>query len=239
MDDPRNGRGILESAAGARNAVGARATVAMLMGMAITAKILAARGRKQAAAQGIDPSRVPPGQYLTERFPVLTYGPNPAFDRSGWTFRVFGEVDNPCSITWDELMTLEQVTLTCDIHCVTRWSKLDTTWTGVRARDVLGLAQVRPSGTHVLTHCDGGYTSNLPLAAMLDDEVLLAHTYDGRPLEPDHGAPLRLLVPSRYFWKSAKFLRALEVMPEDRQGFWELNGYHNDADPWTEQRTWF
>lgn len=239
MDVPRNGRGILESAAGERNAVGAGATVTMLMGMAITAKILAARGRSQAAAKGVDPARVPPGQYLTERFPVLTYGPNPAFDRSGWTFRVFGEVDNPCSITWDELMTLEQVTLTCDIHCVTRWSKLDTTWTGVRARDVLGLAQVRPSGTHVLTHCDGGYTSNLPLAAMLDDEVLLAHTYDGRPLEPDHGAPLRLLVPSRYFWKSAKFLRALEVMPEDRQGFWELNGYHNDADPWTEQRTWF
>lgn len=207
--------------------------------MAVTAKILGARGRAQAAKRGIEAGRLPPGQYLTERFPVLTYGSNPAFDLSDWSFRVFGEVDNPVALSWDELMALEQVTITCDIHCVTRWSKLDTTWTGVRARDVLDLAQVRPAGTHVLAQCDGGYTANLPLAALHDDDVLLAHAYGGAPLEPDHGAPLRLLVPKRYFWKSAKFLRGLEVLPEDRQGFWELNGYHNDADPWTEQRTWF
>ena len=129
--------------------------------------------------------------------------------------------------------------MTTDIHCVTRWSKLDTTWRGVRPRDLLELAQVRPSGTHVLAHSDGGYTANLPIEALHDDDVLLAHTYDDEPLEPDHGAPLRLLVPKRYFWKSAKFLRGLEVMPDDRPGFWELNGYHNDADPWQEQRHWF
>lgn len=213
--------------------------VAILRRVAVTAKTLAARGQKQAEKLGIDPARVPPGQYLTQRFPVLTYGPNPPVDLAQWRLRVWGEVDNPFAVNWDELMTMEQAEVSTDIHCVTRWSKLDTTWRGVRPRDLLDLAQVRPSGTHVLAHCDGGYTANLPIEALHDDDVLLAHTYDGAPLEPDHGAPLRLLVPKRYFWKSAKFLRALEIMPEDRQGFWELNGYHNDADPWQEQRHWF
>jgi len=114
-----------------------------------------------------------------------------------------------------------------------------TAWTGVRVKELLDRAGVKPTGTHVLAHSDGGYTTNLPLAALYDDDVLVAHTYEGEPLEPDHGAPLRLLVPKRYFWKSAKFLRQLEVMPSDRQGFWELNGYHNDADPFQEQRHWF
>jgi DMSO/TMAO reductase YedYZ molybdopterin-dependent catalytic subunit len=207
--------------------------------MGVTSKLLGDRGRKQAAKLGLEPGRVPPGQYLTERFPVLTYGSNPPYDLATWTFSVDGEVDEPYSLTWDELMGLEQVTITTDIHCVTRWSKLDTTWTGVRVRDVLERARVRPSGRFVMAHCDGGYTTNVPLEALLDDDVLLAHRYEGEPLEPDHGAPLRLLVPKRYFWKSAKFLRRLEVMDEDRKGFWELNGYHNDADPWTEQRHWF
>jgi DMSO/TMAO reductase YedYZ molybdopterin-dependent catalytic subunit len=204
--------------------------------MGITSKMIGERGRRQAAKLGIDPQRIPPGQYLTERFPVLTYGRNPRFDLKDWDFRVYGEVDNPFKVTWDELMDLEQAEVTTDIHCVTRWSKLDTTWRGVRPRDVLDLAQVRDTGRFVMAHCDGGYTTNLPVEALYDDDVLLAHTYGGEPLEPDHGAPLRLLVPKRYFWKSAKFLRGLEVMTEDRQGFWELNGYHNDADPWTEQR---
>jgi DMSO/TMAO reductase YedYZ molybdopterin-dependent catalytic subunit len=207
--------------------------------MGITSKIIAERGRRQVVKQGLDPARVPPGQYLTERFPVLTYGPNPAFDLHDWSLSVSGEVEAPYSLRWAELMAMEQVTLTTDIHCVTRWSKLDTTWTGVPVRDLLARARVKPSGTHVLAHCDGGYTTNLPLQALLDDDVLVAHAYDGRPLEPDHGAPLRLLVPKRYFWKSAKFLRGLEVLPADQPGFWELNGYHNDGDPWREQRHWF
>jgi DMSO/TMAO reductase YedYZ molybdopterin-dependent catalytic subunit len=207
--------------------------------MAVTSKLLAARGRQQAAKRGIDPSRVPPGQYLTERFPVLTYGPNPRFDLNTWSLSIDGLVDQPFALRWEQLMAYDQVTLTTDIHCVTRWSKLDTTWTGVRVRDLLERAGVQPEGKFVLAHCDGGYTTNMPLELLYDDDVLVAHTYDGRPLSPDHGAPLRLLVPKRYFWKSAKFLRRLEILPEDRQGFWELNGYHNDGDPWQEQRHWF
>jgi len=207
--------------------------------MAVTSKLLAARGRRQAAERGLDPSRIPPGQYLTERFPVLTYGDNPPFDLSTWTLTVDGSVERPLTLSWDELMALEQVTITADIHCVTRWSKLDTTWTGVRVRDLLERAGVKPEAKFVLAHSDGGYTTNMPLELLYDDDVLVAHAYEGRPLEPDHGAPLRLLVPKRYFWKSAKFLRRLELLPEDRQGFWELNGYHNDGDPWQEQRHWF
>lgn len=207
--------------------------------MAITSRDLAARGQAQAKDKGIDPARIPPGQYLTERFPVLTYGPNPKYDLQDWSLRIWGDVGAPYSLTWEELQALPQHEVTVDIHCVTRWSKLDTTWVGVRVRDLLERAQVKPTGTHVMAHSDGGYTTNIALDALLDDDVLVAHTYDGKPLEHDHGAPLRLLVPKRYFWKSAKFLRQLEIMPEDRQGFWELNGYHNDADPFTEQRHWF
>ena len=207
--------------------------------MAITSKVLAARGRKQADKLGIDPGRIPPGQYLTQRFPVLTYGRNPDYDLASWSLSVDGEVERPFALRWDELQALPQAEVTCDIHCVTRWSKLDTTWRGVRVRDLLERAGVKPAGTHVMAHCDGGYTTNIELEALLDDDVLVAHTYDGEPLEHDHGAPLRLLVPKRYFWKSAKFLRRLEVMPEDRMGFWELNGYHNHADPFAEERHWF
>jgi len=207
--------------------------------VAITSKILGQRGARQAEKLGVDPARVPPGQYITEKFPVLTVGPNPEFDLATWNLRVFGEVDNPFKLSWDELQQLPQKVVTTDIHCVTRWSKLDTAWRGVPASDVLDLAEVRPEGTHVMAYSDGGYTTNIPLQTLLDDDVLLAHTYAGAPLEADHGAPLRLLVPKRYFWKSAKFLRKLEVMSEDRMGFWELNGYHNDADPWQEERHWF
>jgi DMSO/TMAO reductase YedYZ molybdopterin-dependent catalytic subunit len=207
--------------------------------MAITSKILGARGRKQAQKLGIDPARVPPGQYITEKFPVLTVGSNPSFDLDSWDLRLDGEVERPLTLSWAELQALPQTEVTVDIHCVTRWSKLDTTWRGVRVRELLDRAGLRPTGTHLLAHCDGGYTTNLPVEAATADEVLVAHTYDGKPLEADHGAPLRLLVPRRYFWKSAKFLRRLEVMSGDRMGFWELNGYHNDADPWQEQRHWF
>ena len=207
--------------------------------MAITSRMLRERGKRQAQKMGVDPQRVPPGQYLTERFPVLTVGPNPAFDLATWDLRVFGAVEHELTLSWDELQALPQKEITVDIHCVTRWSKLDTAWVGVPVREVLDRAGVEPEGRYVMAYSDGGYTTNLPLDVVLDDDVLLAHTYAGAPLEPDHGAPLRLLVPKRYFWKSAKFLRKLEVMSEDRMGFWELNGYHNDADPWREQRHWF
>ena len=196
-------------------------------------------GRKQAAKLGIDPARIPPGQYLTKQFPVLTVGPNPKYDLATWDFTVFGEVEHEVKVSWDELMALPQRDVTLDIHCVTRWSKLDTTWTGVPVKEVLDRAGLKPAGTHLMAYSDGGYTTNVPLDAVLEDEALLAHSYEGEPLEPDHGAPLRLIVPKRYFWKSAKFLRKLEVMSQDRMGFWELNGYHNDADPWREQRHWF
>ena len=201
--------------------------------------MLAARGRKQAEKLGVDPARVPPGQYLTERFPVLTVGPNPKYDLSTWDLTVFGEVEREVTLSWDDLNALPQHDVMLDIHCVTRWSKLDTTWTGVRVKDLLDLAGLKPSGTHLMAYSDGGYSTNVPLDAVLGDDALLAHSYAGEPLEADHGAPLRLIVPRRYFWKSAKFLRKLEVMSEDRMGFWELNGYHNDADPWQEQRHWF
>jgi DMSO/TMAO reductase YedYZ molybdopterin-dependent catalytic subunit len=207
--------------------------------VAITSRMLGDRGKRQAKQRGLDPDRVPPGQYLTERFPVLTVGPNPKYDLATWDFTVFGGVDNRLRLTWDELMALPQKEVTTDIHCVTRWSKLDTVWRGVPVSAVLERAGVMKDVTHVMAYSDGGYTTNMPLEVALDDDVLLAHTYAGEPLEREHGAPLRLLVPKRYFWKSAKFLRKLELMPADRMGFWELNGYHNDADPWQEQRHWF
>jgi DMSO/TMAO reductase YedYZ molybdopterin-dependent catalytic subunit len=207
--------------------------------MAITSRMLGDRGKRQARERGLDPDRVPPGQYLTDGFPVLTVGRNPKIDLNSWDFEVFGGVENRFKVSWDELMALPQKEVTTDIHCVTRWSKLDTVWRGVAVREVLERAGVHPDATHVMAYSDGGYTTNMPLEVALDDDVLLAHTFDGKPLEPDHGAPLRLLVPKRYFWKSAKFLRKLELMPADRMGFWELNGYHNDADPWQEQRHWF
>jgi DMSO/TMAO reductase YedYZ molybdopterin-dependent catalytic subunit len=201
--------------------------------------MLGARGKRQAQKLGIDPNRVPPGQYLTEGFPVLTVGPDPDYDLSTWDFHVYGEVEDELRLSWDELQALPQKDVVADIHCVTRWSKLDTAWRGVAVSELLGRAGVKPEGKFVMAYSDGGYTTNVPLEALLDDDVLLAHTFDGKPLAHEHGGPLRLLVPKRYFWKSAKFVRKLEVMSEDRMGFWELNGYHNDADPWKEQRHWF
>src|SRR3954451_3287771 len=133
--------------------------------------MIAQRGKRQAQKLGIDPDRVPPGQYLTERFPVLTYGRNPKFDLATWSLSIDGEVDEPYSLSWDELLKLPQTELRTDIHCVTRWSKLDTTWVGVRVRDLLERAQGRPAGTHVMAHCDGGYTTNIPVEALLDDDV--------------------------------------------------------------------
>ena len=190
-------------------------------------------GRETDAATA---ERIPPGQYRTEKFPVLHYGSVPRTDLAEWDFRVFGEVDNPFTLTWSQLQELPRKKVHTDIHCVTRWTKLDTTWEGVPIQEILGLAGVRPTATHVLAHSEQGYTANLPLSVLDDDDVLLADTFDGKPLEAEHGYPLRLLVPKRYFWKSAKWIRGLEFLDHDILGFWERYGYNNDADPWKEER---
>ncbi len=180
--------------------------------------------------------RLPPGQSLTQKFPVLTYGPNPPFIEATWDLRVFGEVENEMRWTWKEFTALPTTKITTDIHCVTRWSKFDTKWEGVLFRDFIKLFGVKPTAKFVIAHCDYGYTTNTPLEIMMGDDVLLAYKYDDKPLEPDHGGPLRTLVPRLYFWKSAKFLRALEFSPVDKPGFWEQAGYHNEGDPWKEER---
>jgi DMSO/TMAO reductase YedYZ molybdopterin-dependent catalytic subunit len=181
--------------------------------------------------------RVPPGQFLTEKFPVLHYGSVPIYHNlDKWDFRVFGLVEAPLRLTWSELMRLPQQTQVVDIHCVTRWSKLDTTWTGIPWREFMKLVSVQPEATHAMAHCEHGFTANIGLDVLDDDDTMLAFAYDGKPLEPDHGYPLRLLVPKKYFWKSAKWLRGIEFMAGDRAGFWERNGYHMEGDPWREER---
>jgi DMSO/TMAO reductase YedYZ molybdopterin-dependent catalytic subunit len=188
---------------------------------------------KKVAQQG----RLPPGQSLTTKFPVLHYGPVPQYDMSKWTLRAFGLIEKEMTWTWEEFLKLPTKTVTCDIHCVTAWSKFDTVWEGVPFREFVALLGVKPEAKFVIAHCEYGFTTSLPLEVMLDDDVLLAYKYDGQFLEPDHGYPLRTLVPKKYFWKSAKWLRALEFTDKDRLGFWEQAGYHNEADPWKEQRT--
>jgi DMSO/TMAO reductase YedYZ molybdopterin-dependent catalytic subunit len=181
--------------------------------------------------------RVPPGQFLTERFPVLHYGTTPHYaNLDDWSFRVFGLVETEQTFTWADLMALPTHTQTVDIHCVTRWSKLDTQWTGIPWRILLKLLQVKPEATHVMAHCEQGFTTNIALSVLDDDDTMLTYLYQGQPLEPDHGYPLRLLVPKKYFWKSAKWIRGLEFMASDRPGFWERNGYHMAGDPWKEER---
>ena len=191
-------------------------------------------GNKERDAAVAD--RIPPGQYRTEKFPVLHYGSVPRTDLATWDFKVHGLVDSPFTLTWDQFKVLPRKTVGTDIHCVTRWTKLDTTWEGVPIQHVLELAQLRPTVSHVVAHAEQGYTANLPLSVLDDDDVLLADTFDGQPLELEHGYPLRLLVPKRYFWKSAKWLRSLEFLDHDQLGFWERYGYNNDADPWKEER---
>jgi DMSO/TMAO reductase YedYZ molybdopterin-dependent catalytic subunit len=189
--------------------------------------------------RSVDPAlaeRIPPGQYLTEKFPVLHYGSVPKTDLTTWDLRIYGPVDSPVTFTWEQFKTLPRKMVATDIHCVTRWTKLDTTWEGVPIQAVLELVGLRPEARFVVAHCEQGYTANLPLEVLDDDDVLLADTFDGKPLEPEHGYPLRLLVPKRYFWKSAKWLRGLEFLDHDVLGFWERYGYNNDADPWKEER---
>jgi len=180
--------------------------------------------------------RLPPGQSVTLDFQVLHYGPTPGFNESAWSFRVFGLVDKEMSWTWKEFQQLPTVQIQTDIHCVTRWSKFDTMWEGVRFSDFIKLFGVKPEAKHVIAHCEYGYTTNTPLDLMMDDDVLLAYKFDGQFLETEHGYPLRTLVPKRYFWKSAKWLRALEFSATDKPGFWENAGYHNEGDPFKEER---
>jgi DMSO/TMAO reductase YedYZ molybdopterin-dependent catalytic subunit len=185
---------------------------------------------------GYDPTRLPPGQYLTEKWPVLHAGSVPETDLASWDFRVFGEVEEPVSLTWEELTALPATEITIDIHCVTRWSRFDTQFKGVHWRELAKLVRPKPSGSYVLAHAEQGFTANVPLSALEDDEALIAYEADGEPLEPEHGWPLRLVVPKRYFWKSAKWLRGIELLDSDQPGFWERYGYHNNADYSREER---
>jgi DMSO/TMAO reductase YedYZ molybdopterin-dependent catalytic subunit len=182
-----------------------------------------------------EPERLPPGQYLTRDFPVLATGPTPIDAATDWSLGIRGAVGAPRTWSWEELLALPSETVTVDIHCVTQWTKLDTTWTGVPV-DAL-LAEVSPRGaTHLVAHCAGGYTTNLPLDDVTGGKAWIAYEYEGEPLSPPHGGPARLLVPHLYFWKSAKWVRELELLAEDRPGYWEVNGYHLRGDPWREQR---
>lgn len=203
--------------------------------------------RKQEEQRVKEEGRVPPGQSLTQRFPVLHYGPVPSFKPATWDFRIWGEVEEEIRWTWDEFNKLPRTRLVMDIHCVTRWSKFDTAWEGVSVKTLIdqGLIKLKSSARYVLQHAEYGFTVNLPLEIVLGDNFLLATHYDGEPLSPDHGYPLRGVVGNivgrndikvPYFWKGAKWLRGLEIMANDRPGFWEEAGYHNEADVWKEER---
>ncbi len=194
-----------------------------------------------------DQNRLPPGQSLTQKFPVLHYGPTPKSDLKDWDFKIFGLVEEEKVWSWEEFNRLPRQKVTMDIHCVTRWSKFDTVWEGVLLKTLVeeGLVSPKPEANFVIQHCEQGYTTNLPLTAMMHENVLMATHFDEKPLELEHGWPLRVVVgsfPDRseewraYFWKGGKWLRGLEFRASDQLGFWERNGYHNEADPWREQR---
>jgi DMSO/TMAO reductase YedYZ molybdopterin-dependent catalytic subunit len=180
--------------------------------------------------------RVPPGQRLVKGWPVLHYGPIPRFDQGTWDLEVSGAVENPYTLTYSELKGLGPADVQADMHCVTGWSTLDNQWSGIPFRVLVEKAKPKPEAKWVIAHCDYGYTSDLSLQAMLDDDVLVAWAHNGEPLAPEHGFPLRLVVPKRYAWKSAKWLRGLEFAEQNKRGFWEVRGYHVHADPWREER---
>ena len=191
------------------------------------------QGRRSDSAEAV---RVPPGQYVTRDFPVLSAGPTPHQPIESWSFEIRGEVDEPRSWTWEQFTALPSEGIKVDIHCVTKWSKLDTSWAGV-SLDTL-LDTVDTSAEYVLAFCDGGYTTNLPLDDVCDGKAWIVYEYEDEPLDPEHGGPARLFVPHLYFWKSAKWVRGLEITEGDVPGFWERNGYHDRGDPWLEQRYW-
>jgi DMSO/TMAO reductase YedYZ molybdopterin-dependent catalytic subunit len=203
--------------------------------------------RKQDEDRVRQEGRLPPGQSLTHKFPVLHYGPVPGFNPATWDFRAWGEVEQPLRLTWDEFSQLPRTRLKMDIHCVTRWSKFDTEWEGVAVRTLVdqGLLKLLPTARFAMQHAEYGFTVNLPVALALADNFLMATHYNGQPITPDHGYPLRGVIghilgrdelKTPYFWKGAKWLRGLEFMPQDRPGFWEQAGYHNEADIWKEER---
>jgi DMSO/TMAO reductase YedYZ molybdopterin-dependent catalytic subunit len=185
-----------------------------------------------------DPRRLPPGQVLTQKWPVLSYGSTPRYEMERWQLRLFGDVEVPVTLSWAQLQGLAQTRVTADMHCVTTWSRLDNNWEGVAFKEIVGLVRPRSSAAYVIAHCASNYTTSLPVAVLNDQDVVLASRHDGEDLSPDHGGPLRLVVPKKYAWKSAKWLEALEWVEHDRLGFWERNGYNNSADPWLEERYW-
>ncbi len=180
--------------------------------------------------------RTPPGQILTRDWPVLHYGTVPRVSLESWRFRIFGLVEEERSLTFQDFLALPRTHVTCDIHCVTHWSRLDNTFEGVLFRDVYNLVKVKPEAKYVLFHAEGGWTTNVPLADLLNDDVLFAWGWNGQDLTPEHGWPMRTVVPHLYFWKSAKWVKSMEFMGEDRPGFWERNGYHMYGNPWQNQR---
>ncbi|MGH2348731.1 MAG: sulfite oxidase-like oxidoreductase [bacterium] len=190
-------------------------------------------GRRSTA---VDPSRIPPGQHAVPDFPVLSAGPTPHTPVEQWDLVVDGQVASPQRWSWEEFYNLPREDITVDIHCVTKWSKLDTRWEGVSIDTLLEPAD--PSGRFLIAHCDGGYTTNLPLEDVTGGKAWIAYRYNDEPLEPEHGGPARLLVPHLYFWKSAKWVRRLEIVDQDEPGFWETAGYHNRGNPWQEERYW-
>jgi DMSO/TMAO reductase YedYZ molybdopterin-dependent catalytic subunit len=198
--------------------------------------VFRSKAEKKVVELGYDPSRLPPGQYLTEKWPVLHAGSVPDTDLATWDFRVFGAVESPITLTWAEFTRLPQVEVTLDIHCVTRWSRFDVTFTGVPWSALAQLAHPTAAAHFAIVHSEHDFTANVPLSSLADEQALLATHADGEPLTPEHGWPLRLVVPGKYFWKSAKWLRGIELTANDRPGFWERYGYHNDADPFLEQR---
>ncbi|HSF82490.1 MAG TPA: sulfite oxidase-like oxidoreductase [Anaerolineales bacterium] len=203
-------------------------------------------GRREEEERVKKEGRLPPGQSLTNKFPVLHYGPVPRFNPATWDFRVFGEVEQEVRWSWDEFNQLPRTRIIMDIHCVTRWSKFDTLWEGVSVKTLVdeGIIKVKPEARFTVQHCEYGFTTNLPLEVVLAPNFLLATHFDGQPLDPDHGYPLRAVVGNipgseyvtPYFWKGGKWLRALEFTARDKPGFWEQAGYHNEADVWEEQR---
>jgi DMSO/TMAO reductase YedYZ molybdopterin-dependent catalytic subunit len=201
--------------------------------------VFRSKAEQKVVEAGYDPARLPPGQYLTEKWPVLHAGAVPETNLAAWDFTVSGEVEEPVRLSWEEFTALPATEIKTDIHCVTRWSRFDTQFRGVHWRELAKLCRPKPSARFVLAHAEQDFTSNVPLSALEDDEALLAYEADGEPLTPEHGWPLRLVVPNRYFWKSAKWLRGLELLDRDHPGFWERYGYHNDADYWEEQRYGF
>ncbi|MBE9160153.1 sulfite oxidase-like oxidoreductase [Nodosilinea sp. LEGE 06152] len=179
--------------------------------------------------------RVPPGQHLAKGFPVLTYGDTPHVDQTHWSLTITG-LAAPKTFTWEEMMALPQTDFTADFHCVTTWSKLDVTWRGIRVTDLMPQLEVDAAATHVMLHCYGGYTTNLALDDFARPENFFAHILDGEPLPPDHGGPMRLVVPHLYAWKSAKWVNGVEFLAQPALGFWERNGYHHRGEPWAEER---